>query len=159
MGKQAKQKSAHKSVCRNPKATKRYEIVERFEAGMVLLGSEVKSLRAGRADLDGAYCSLDKGELFLNKMHIAPYEQAGPHYAHDVRRRRKLLMHRHEIQKLVGKLAIRGLALVPLQVYFKNGVAKVQLGLGKGRKQGDDRQAIRRKQDLKEAREAVKNRR
>lgn len=144
-----------KLVCRAPKAAKRYEIDERFEAGMVLVGSEVKSLRHGKGDLEGAYASVDRGELFLHKMHIAPYEQAG-YAGHIPKRSRKLLVHRREIERLRGKLSQRGYSLIPLQVYFKNGVAKVQLGLGRGKKKGDDREAIRRKEDLKEARAAMK---
>ncbi len=141
-------------VCRNPKAARRYDIEDRFEAGMVLYGSEVKSLRARRANLEGSYARLDAGELFLYGMHIAPYDQAG-HAGHEPLRRRKLLMHRHEIEKLRGRLTTKGYALIPLQVYFKNGVAKVQLGLGRGRKKGDEREAIRRQEDLKEARAAM----
>ncbi len=141
-------------VCRNPKAARRYDIEDRFEAGMVLYGSEVKSLRARRANLEGSYVRLDAGELFLYGMHIAPYDQAG-HAGHEPLRRRKLLMHRHEIEKLRGRLTTKGYALIPLQVYFKNGVAKVQLGLGRGRKKGDEREAIRRQEDLKEARAAI----
>lgn len=141
-------------VCRNPKAAKRYDIEDRFEAGMVLYGSEVKSLRARRANLEGSYARLDAGELFLYNMHVAPYDQAG-HAGHEPLRRRKLLMHRHEIEKLRGRLTTKGYALIPLQVYFKNGVAKVQLGLGRGKKKGDEREAIRRQEDLKEARAAM----
>jgi SsrA-binding protein len=141
-------------VCRNPKAAKRYDIEERLEAGMVLHGTEVKSLRARRANLEAAYCRIDADELFLYGMHIAPYEQGG-HSGHETQRRRKLLVHRREIEKLRGRLTTRGLALVPLQVYFKNGVAKVQLGLGRGKKKGDDREAIKRQEDLKEARAAM----
>ena len=141
-------------VCRNPKAAKRYDIDERMEAGVSLYGSEVKSLRARRANLEGAYCRIDDGELFVYSMHIAPYEQAG-HAGHEVQRRRKLLMHRREIERLQGRLTTRGLALIPLQVYFKNGVAKIQLGLGRGKKKGDDREEIRRQEDLKEARAAI----
>jgi SsrA-binding protein len=141
-------------VCRNPKAAQRYSIEERLEAGMVLYGTEVKSLRARRANLEGSYCRIDGDELFLHGMHIAPYDQAG-HSGHETQRRRKLLVHRREIEKLRGRLSIRGYALVPLQVYFKNGVAKVQLGLGRGKKKGDDRESIRREEDLKEARAAM----
>ena len=144
-------------VCRNPKAAKRYDIEERLEAGMVLYGTEVKSLRARRANLEGAYCRIDNDELFLYSMHIAPYEQGG-HAGHETQRRRKLLVHKREIEKLRGRLTMRGCALVPLQVYFKNGVAKVQLGLGRGKKKGDDREAIRRQEDLKEARAAMQRR-
>ena len=141
-------------VCRNPKAAKRYDIEERCEAGMVLYGSEVKSLRARRANLNGSYARIDAGELFLYSMHVAPYDQAG-HAGHEPLRRRKLLMHRHELEKLQGRLTTKGYALIPLQVYFKNGVAKVQLGLGRGKKKGDEREAIRRQEDLKEARAAM----
>jgi SsrA-binding protein len=144
-------------VCRNPKAAKRYEIEERLEAGIVLYGTEVKSLRNRRANLEAAFCRIDADELFLYGMHIAPYEQGG-HAGHDTQRRRKLLVHRREIEKLRGKLSNRGMALVPLQVYFKNGVAKVQLGLGRGRKKGDERESIKRQEDLKEARAAMQRR-
>ena len=123
-------------VCRNPKATKMYEIEERIEAGLVLLGSEVKSLRARRADLEGAYGSIQNGEVFLHKMHIAPYEHAGA-FGHEPKRSRKLLMNRHEIERWEGRLTTRGYTIVPLSVYFKNGYAKVELGLGKGRKLGE----------------------
>ena len=141
-------------VCRNPKAAKRYEIDERLEAGMVLYGTEVKSLRARRANLEAAYCRIDKDELYLYGMHIAAYEQGG-HAGHETQRRRKLLVHRREIEKLRGRLTNRGMALVPLQVYFKNGVAHVQVGLGRGRKKGDERESIKRQEDLKEARAAM----
>jgi len=144
-------------VCRNPKAAQRYDIEERLEAGIVLYGTEVKSLRARRANLEGAYCRIDDDELFLYGMHIAPYEQAG-HAGHDPQRRRKLLVHKREIEKLRGRLTTRGYALVPLQAYFKNGVAKVQLGLGRGKKKGDERETIRRQEDLKEARAAMQRR-
>ncbi len=144
-------------VCRNPMAAKRYDIEERLEAGMVLFGTEVKSLRARRANLEGAYCRIDADELFLYSMHIAPYEQGG-HAGHLPQRRRKLLVHKREIEKLRGRLTMRGYALVPLQVYFKNGVAKVQLGLGRGKKKGDERESIRRQEDLKEARTAMQRR-
>jgi SsrA-binding protein len=144
-------------VCRNPKAAQRYDIEERLEAGMVLHGTEVKSLRNRRANLEAAFCRIDNDELFLYGMHIAPYEQGG-HAGHETQRRRKLLVHRREIEKLRGRLTSRGMALVPLQVYFKNGVAKVQLGLGRGKKKGDDREAIKRQEDLKEARAAMQRR-
>jgi SsrA-binding protein len=141
-------------VCRNPKAQHDFEIAEKFEAGMVLTGSEVKSLRARRADLEGAYATVDGAELFLHHMHIAPYEQAGP-FGHEPRRSRKLLAHREEIQKLLGQLAHRGYTLVPLRVYFKNGRAKVELALGKGKRRADRREDLKRDIDLREAREAM----
>lgn len=145
-------------VCRNPQATHSYEILERIEAGLVLQGSEVKSLRQRRASLEGAYASIVGNEAFLHKMHIAPYEQATV-FGHEPKRSRKLLLHRGQIERLRGKLAQRGLTLVPLRVYFKDGYAKVELGLGRGRTKGDQRQEMRRKVDTAEAREAMKRRR
>ncbi len=142
-------------VCRNPKAAQRYEIEERIEAGMVLKGSEVKSLRHRRGDLDGSYAAIAGNELYLHKMHIPPYEQAGA-FGHEPRRSRKLLAHRREIERMRGRLSTRGFTLVPLQVYFRNGVAKVQLGLGRGKRLGDDRESVRRKQDLRDARDAMR---
>ncbi|MDH5676874.1 MAG: SsrA-binding protein SmpB [Myxococcales bacterium] len=141
-------------VCSNGRAERDYAIEERLECGMVLSGSEVKSLRARAADLEGAYASVDGGELWLHKMHVAPYEQAGV-FGHAPRRSRKLLAHRREIQRLLGKLAQRGYTLVPLKVYFRNGRAKVELGLGKGRRVSDDREALKRKVDMREARAAM----
>ncbi len=141
-------------VCRNPKATKVYEIEERVEAGMVLSGSEVKSLRGRQADLDGAYGAFTGDELILHKMHIAPYEQAGV-FGHEPKRSRKLLLNRRELERWRGKLTTQGYTVVPLQVYFKGGWAKVELGLAKGRRKGDRRHELRRDQDMKEARAAM----
>ena len=141
-------------VCRNPKAQHDYEIEEKFEAGLVLMGSEVKSLRARRADLEGSYAGLESNELFLHGMHVAPYEQAGA-FGHEPKRVRKLLVHKQEIKRLLGKLSLRGYTLVPLSVYFKQGRAKVELGLGRGKKRGDNREDVRREIDLREAREAM----
>lgn len=145
-------------VCRNPKAAARFEIEETIEAGLVLQGSEVKSLRQRRADLDGSFAGVSQGELWLHKAHIAPYEQGGPHFNHEPKRSRKLLAHKREIERLQGQLATKGYSLVPLQLYFKNGHAKVQLGLGKGRKVHDDRETIKRQVDLREARDAMRER-
>lgn len=157
MGRDATAKgSGELLVCRNAKATKRFDIEDRLEAGVVLVGSEVKSLRQRRGDLEGSYASIDGSELWLHGMHIPPYAQAGPHFAHEPKRSRKLLVHRHQIERLRGKLAVRGYTLVPLRVYFKNGRAKVELGLGKGKRLHDRREDIKREQDLKEAREAVR---
>ncbi|GAB5541610.1 MAG: SsrA-binding protein SmpB [Sandaracinaceae bacterium] len=156
MAKKKKDVPGELLVCRNPKATKTYVIEERLEAGMVLTGSEVKSLRQRRADLDGSYALFDHGEVFLHKMHIAPYEQAGPFFQHEPRRVRKLLLKRSQIEKWEGRLTTRGYTVVPLAVYFKGGYAKVELGLGKGRKVGDKREDIKEKQDLREARDAAR---
>ena len=144
-------------VCRNPKAAKQFEIEERIEAGMVLKGSEVKSMRNRRADLEGAFASIVGNEVFLQKMHVAPYEQGGPHFNHEPKRVRKLLLHRREIERIRGRLTAKGYTLVPLQVYFKNGHAKVQLGLAKGRKIKDNREELKRAQEMKEAREAMRH--
>lgn len=141
-------------VCSNPKALQGYEIEERLEVGMVLTGSEVKSLRAKRGSLEGAYASVDHGQLTLHGMHIGPYEQAG-HFQHELRRSRRLLAHRREIERWAGQLAHKGYTAVPIRVYFKDGRAKLELGLGKGKKRGDNRESIKRDLDLREAREAM----
>jgi SsrA-binding protein len=141
-------------VCSNNRALRDYEIEERLEAGMVLVGSEVKSLRARAADLEGAYAAVGTGELVLHGMHIGPYAQAS-HFGHEARRARKLLAHKEEIKRLLGKLAAPGYTLVPLKVYFKDGRAKVELGLGKGRKREDRREQLKKEIDLREARAAM----
>lgn len=141
-------------VCTNRKALKRYSVEERFEAGMVLKGSEVKSLRAKKADLEGAYASIDKGELWLHKMFIGPYEQAGV-FGHEAKDKRKLLIKSRELERLHGKLTVRGYTLIPIRVYFKNGWAKVELGLAKGKDVGDRREDLKRKTALDEARRAI----
>src|SRR3954465_11534137 len=154
MAKKNKTDSGALLVCRNPKAERNFDVEERLEAGIVLTGSEVKSLRAKHADLEGAYASLENMELFLFQMHIGPYKQAG-RFGHEERRRRKLLVHKREIERLTGRIAMPGYALVPAKVYWKNGRAKVELVLGKGRKSHDNREAIKRELDLKEARAAM----
>jgi SsrA-binding protein len=141
-------------VCRNPKAAARYVIDDRLEAGMVLRGSEVKSLRDRKADLEGAYARIEGGQLYLYKMYIGPYAQATA-FAHEPKQARKLLAHKHEIEKLTGKLAVRGYTLIPLSVYFKDGRAKIELGLAKAKDIGDRREDLKRKADLREARAAV----
>ncbi len=153
MGKK-KSTGTNLALCRNRKALQRYVIHERFEAGLVLQGSEVKSLRAGQANLESAYALLEQDEVFLHHMHIAPYEQATA-FGHDPKQRRKLLLHRREIEKLRGSLTQKGYALVPLQVYLKKHYAKVELGLATGRKNYDKRETIRRELDIREAREAM----
>lgn len=144
-------------VCRNPKAAQLYEIEDKLECGMILVGTEVKSLRNRKADLDGSYAVIENDELYLHRMHIAPYEQGG-YSSHATKRIRKLLAHHAEIEKWRGKLTTKGYTLVPLQVYFKNGVAKVQLGIGKGKKKGDEREALKAKAELSEARDAMRRR-
>lgn len=141
-------------VCRNSKALARYTVDERFEAGIVLLGSEAKSLRQRRGDLDGSYARIEGGELILHKMYVGPYPQATM-FAHEPKRSRKLLVHRHEIERLTGKLALRGYTLLPIQVYFKGGRAKVELGLAKAKDIGDKREELKREVDLREAKAAM----
>ena len=154
MSKADKNKPGELMVCRNPKATARYTIDERLEAGMQLTGSEVKSLRDKKADLEGAYARIDNGELYVHKMYIGPYKQATA-FAHEPKRSRKLLAHRSEIERWTGKLAVRGYTLVPVQVYFKNGRAKIELGLAKAKDMEDKREDLKRKISLREAKEAM----
>jgi SsrA-binding protein len=131
-----------KIVCDNRKAFHNYSIEEKMEAGMVLTGTEVKSLRAGTANLRDAYAVLKSGELFLINSHINPYAQ-GNIANHDPLRTRKLLLKREELSKLWGKLEIKGYSLIPLKIYFKNGIAKVELGIGTGKKSHDKRASIK----------------
>jgi SsrA-binding protein len=129
-----------KVVARNKKATHDYHIEETFEAGIVLTGTEIKSIRQGRVNLQDSYARIDKGELFIIGMHISPYEQ-GNRFNVDPTRTRKLLMHKKEIDKLIGQTKIKGLTLIPLDVHLRNGFAKVQLALGRGKKLYDKRAA------------------
>ena len=133
--------SARKSICKNRKARFAYHLEDTVEAGLALLGSEVKSLRAGRASLVDAYATIRGEEAWLLKAHISPYEQANREN-HDPTRERKLLLHRREIRRLKTKLREQGYTLVPLEMYFKHGRAKVELALAKGKKLYDKRRAI-----------------
>ena len=125
-------------VARNKRARHDYHILETWEAGLVLTGTEVKSLRDGKANLADAYGVVNGGEVFLLNLHISPYEQ-GNYFNHEPTRTRKLLLHRKEIRKLIGAVERQGLTLVPLDLYFKRGVAKITLALGKGKKLHDKR--------------------
>lgn len=140
-----------KVVAQNKKARHDYAIDDIFEAGIVLTGTEVKSLRQGRASLVDAYAAIQDGELWLMGAHIPAYTE-GTWNNHAPRRTRKLLMHKSEIVRLIGKLKESGLALVPLRLYFKDGRAKVELGLGRGRKSYDKRQALAERDASKEIR-------
>jgi SsrA-binding protein len=130
-----------KIVTENRKARHDYFIEESFEAGIKLTGTEVKSLRASRVNLKDSFARIENGEIVLHQMHISPYDQ-GNRFNHDPLRTRKLLLHRSEINKLSGKIMQQGLTLVPLKVYFTHGLAKVELALGKGKKQYDKRDDI-----------------
>jgi SsrA-binding protein len=145
-----------KTIARNRKAFSSYEILEKFEAGIALQGTEVKSLRAGAVSLKEAYATIKGGEVYLVDCHIQPYDHGG--YAnHDPLRPRKLLLHRKEIRRLIGKVRERGLTLVPLSIYFNSrGLVKVQLGLCRGRKAHDKRAVIRERDMKREAERALK---
>lgn len=138
-----------KLVAQNRRARHEYEILDTIEAGIVLLGPEVKSLRQGKVSLAEAYATVRRGELWLMNVHISPYEQAGRENPNP-RRERKLLAHRAEISKLAGQVAERGLTLVPLSLYFQDGRAKVELGLARGKRRYDKRQAIRKREEGRE---------
>lgn len=140
------QKSADGSIARNKRARHDYHILETWEAGIALLGTEVKALRDGRANLTDAYGVVKDGEVFLLNLHIGHYGMGGG-FNHEPTRTRKLLLHRKEIRKMIGAVERQGLTLVPLDLYFKNGRAKVALALGKGKKEHDKRQDLRKKDD------------
>ena len=143
-----------KIVCQNKKASHDYFIDETLEAGMILLGPEVKSLRDGRANLVDGYARIKNGEVFLHNMHITPYPYA--HYLDlDPKRTRKLLLNNKEIKRLIGKTKEKGYALIPLKVYFKGSRAKVEIGLAKGKKKYDKRQSLKEK-ELKREMDKVK---
>lgn len=142
------------SVARNPRATYDYHILETWEAGVVLTGTEVKSLRGGKASIKEAFGRIANGEVFLEGMNVTPYEQ-GNRYNHDPVRSRKLLLHRREIEKLIGAVEQRGLTLVPLELYFRRGRAKIALALGKGKKQHDKREDLKRRIADRETARAV----
>jgi SsrA-binding protein len=149
--------SAVKVVTENRKARHDYQILETFEAGIVLTGTEVKSLRAGRANLRDSYAAVENGELWLYNMHISPYEQ-GNRFNHEPKRTRKLLMHKSEILRLLGRTREKGLTLVPLRVYFREGLAKVELALARGRKTYDRRAEIAAREARREMERAVRGR-
>ena len=143
-----------KIVASNRKARHEYEILETLEAGIVLRGPEVKSVREGKIGFQDAFARVDRGELWLHSLHISPYEQAN-RYNEDPLRTRKLLARKDEIRRLVGKVEEKGLTLVPLQLYFKRGYAKVTLGLARGRKLHDKREKLKRQTQEREARRAM----
>jgi len=147
-----------KIVCQNKKARHDYHIIEVIEAGMVLLGTEVKSLRDGRANLKDSYARIRDGELYLVQAHISPYSHAS-YDNHDPERVRKLLVHKQELKRLTGKTQEKGLTLVPLKIYFKDGKAKVELALASGKKSYDKRETLRRQTQKREMERAIKERR
>jgi SsrA-binding protein len=146
-----------KLVASNRKAHHNFEILETYEAGLVLRGTEVKALREGRADLKESYARVEGNEAWLLGCHISPYAQ-GNRANHDPLRPRKLLLHRAEINRLLGKIMEKGLTLVPLRLYFKDGRAKVEVGLARGRKTLDKRQVIREREERREMDRAIRER-
>ena len=157
MVQQRKEKN-EKDVATNRKAYHDYFIEEKFEAGIMLQGTEVKSLREGRVNLQDSYASVKGDEVFLHHCHISPYSH-GNIMNHEPLRTRKLLLHRKEIDKLLGKTKQQGLTLIPLRIYFsKRGLAKVELGLAKGKKQHDRRESIKTREASREVERAMKER-
>ncbi len=143
-----------KVVASNRKARHEYEILETFEAGLVLKGPEAKSLREGKVGFQDAYARVEGGEVWLHSLHISPYEQAN-RFNEDPLRPRKLLLNRYEIRKLIGKVEEKGLTLIPLDIYFRKGYAKVTLALARGRKTYDKREKLKKKTQDDEARRAM----
>jgi SsrA-binding protein len=141
-------------VASNRKARHEYEVLETWEAGLVLKGPEVKSIREGKVAFQDAYATLDRGEVWLHSLHISPYEQAN-RYNENPLRTRKLLLNRREIRKLIGRVEEKGLTLIPLDIYFVRGRAKVTLALARGRKLHDKREKLKRQTQEREARRAM----
>jgi SsrA-binding protein len=153
----SEREKAQKIIADNRKALHDYHVVETLEAGVALLGTEVKSIREGRVNLRDSYGRVEGGEVWVYNINISPYSHRG--YAdHEPLRRRKLLLHRHEILKLIGKVAERGFTLVPLRLYYKNGRVKMAISLAKGKTAPDKRETIRRREADRETRAAIKHR-
>jgi SsrA-binding protein len=148
-------RDGEKLIADNRKARHDYTLLDTFEAGVVLLGTEVKAIREGRVNLRDSYARVEQGEVFLLNVHISPYSHRG--YAdHEPLRRRKLLLQKREIRKLIGKTVERGLTLVPVRMYFKRGLVKVALSLAKGKRVHDKRETLRQREADREARAAIK---
>ncbi|MGI9042948.1 MAG: SsrA-binding protein SmpB [Gemmatimonadaceae bacterium] len=154
---ETKEKPERESIARNKRARHDYHILDTWEAGIVLTGSEVKSLRNGKANISDAYGIVKDGEVHLLNLHISPYEQAS-HFNHEPTRTRKLLLHKREIRKLIGSVERQGLTLVPLELYFSRGKAKVAIGLGKGKKLYDKRADEKLRDDQRDMQRALRSR-
>jgi SsrA-binding protein len=151
------EKTERESIAKNRRARHDYQILDTWEAGIVLTGSEVKSLRDGKANISDAYGIVQGGEVHLLNLHISPYEKAS-HFNHEPTRTRKLLLHRREIRKMIGAVERQGLTLVPLELYFRKGMVKVALGLGRGKKLYDKRADEKKRDDDREMQRAVRTR-
>ena len=158
MAEKTEREKAQTNIAENRKAFHDFHLLETFEAGIALLGTEVKAIREGRVNLRDSYARADDGERYLYNVNISPYSPRG--YAdHEPMRRRKLLLHREEIRKLIGKTVEKGMTLVPTRMYFKNGRVKVAVSLAKGKKEYDKRETIKRREVDRETRAAIKGRR
>ncbi len=158
MAEQTAREKAQSSIAENRKAFHDFHLMETFEAGLVLLGTEVKAIREGRVNLRDSFARVEGREVFIYNVHISPYSHRG--YAdHEPLRRRKLLLHRSEIRKLIGKTVEKGMTLVPTRLYFKDGRVKVAVSLAKGKKDYDKRETIRKREVDRETRAAVKSHR
>ncbi|MTT30795.1 SsrA-binding protein SmpB [Terrilactibacillus sp. BCM23-1] len=151
------EKTKSRVLAQNRKASHDYFIEETFEAGLVLQGTEIKSIRKGSVSIKDAFARVENGELMLHNMHVSPYEQ-GNRYNHDPLRTRKLLLHKKQINKLIGQTKEAGYAIVPLKIYIKNGFAKILIGLGKGKKNYDKRETLKRKSAQREMDRALRDR-
>ncbi len=152
-----RQHSAERRIAENRKAYHNYHIFDTYEVGVVLLGTEVKSIREGHVNLRDSFGRVEGGEVFIYNVHISAYSHRG--YAdHDVKRRRKLLLHKKEIRKLIGKVVERGMTLVPVRMYFKNGHVKILVGVAKGKKVYDKRETIKKRELEREIRTSIKQR-
>ena len=158
MKEQTEREKAQANIAENRKAYHDFHLLETFEAGMVLLGTEVKAIREGRVNLRDSYARVEGGQVYLFNVNISPYSHRG--YAdHEPLRRRKLLLNRDEIRKLVGKTVEKGMTLVPVRMYFKNGRVKLAVSLARGKKEYDKRETIKRRDTDRETRAAIKGRR
>lgn len=147
----------YKVVSDNRQARYLYEILETYEAGIELKGTEVKSIREGKANLRDGYALIRNSEAWLLNVHISPHDTTSQYFNHDPRRTRRLLMHKQEIRKLIGKVEQKGLTLVPLKMYLKNGWVKISIGLGRGKKLHDKREDVKRRDDKRQIERAMKN--
>ncbi|MFB9324977.1 SsrA-binding protein SmpB [Paenibacillus aurantiacus] len=152
----AKKTNENKQLAQNKKASHDYFIEETFEAGMVLMGTEIKSVRAGKANINDAFATIRNGEMFIHNMHISPFEQGNRHNPTDPTRARKLLLHKVQIHKLLGQSKQEGYAIVPLKIYVRNGYAKLLIGLGKGKKQYDKRESAAKKDAQRDIQRALR---
>jgi SsrA-binding protein len=148
-------KGGKRIVVENRRARHDYEILETYEAGIVLVGSEVKSVREGKVSIQEAYADVEGGEVWLHEMHISPYDKAGP-FGHDPKRPRKLLLTKREIKRLIGKVREKGLTLIPLRVFFKGPWVKIELALARGKRKYEKREAIKRRIIEEEIKRAMK---